>query len=264
MAVTSDETCAAGDHGLFEPCPTCHTHGQSPTIITPQTADPGGTLKPLVDMNQGSNCPWTCCGPGSTDEQFLEAAKMAFEPAQSSYNAGFLRDDAFFALIIVNGDAEDDYSPDSKEHYKAFFQGLKADPTLFAFNYILSDPGALVAPYPDLTNLVKDTNGVLVNVQGQKWAPELAALWGTVLASATIFPLSGLADATSIQVYLGGPPPNQTPSGQVPGVPIQAVNHNGTWNWKYDSAANTVVINAQSLPLNTGDPLYIEYTLICG
>jgi hypothetical protein len=273
MGVTTVEDCTAGDNGYIEPCSgeanhTCHnTSSDTALILTPSMTDPGAQLQNL--LNNINN--WYCSGnqtgdddPGG-DEHFLEGAKLALEdPALSGHNAGFLRPDAFLSVIAVNGDVEDDYSPNTWQSYLSFFQSLKPDPSLFNVNYILSDPSAFVAAYPDLQAMVKQTGGVLVNVNNQAWATEMAALWQTVLASTTVFPLSGLADPNSIRVYLDGPPPDQVANGQSPGVPLLATNPNGTTNWSYDAIANTVFINAQTVQLHNGDALYIEYTLVCG
>jgi hypothetical protein len=273
MGITTVEVCPGGDQGNIEPCPNCHNtsyNGSSDAFfITPSLANPGQDLQNLLNnvdkdpCNPCQDCN-SCCAPGSADEHFLQAAQWALDPtnAAAAHNQGFLRPGAFLSLILVNGDVEDDYSPDSWQSYVQFFQGLVPDPSLFTVNYLISDPSAYVSAYPNLTAMVKETGGVLVDTQNQQWAKPMASLWGTVLASSTIFPLSGIADPTTIALYLGGPPPDQA-NGQAPGVQIQANNPSGTWNWKYDAASNAVLINAQVVALNNGDPMYIEYTLTC-
>jgi hypothetical protein len=275
MGVTTVEVCAQGDQGNIEPCPGCHNtsyNGSSNALIlTPEMANPGQDLQNLLNKIDADPCmPCqdcnSCCAPGSADEHFLAAAQWALDPnhaGTSSHNSGFLRDTAFLSLILVNGDVEDDYSPDTWQSYVQFFQGLKSDPSLFTVNYLISDPSAFVSAYPNLTAMVKQTGGVLVDTNNQQWAKPMASLWGTVLASSTIFPLSGLADPATIALYLDGPPPDQATNSQPPGVMIPANNPNGSWNWKYDSAANTVLINAQAITLTNGDLLFIEYTLTC-
>jgi Abnormal spindle-like microcephaly-assoc'd, ASPM-SPD-2-Hydin len=273
MAVTTVETCPGGDQGNIEPCPSCHNtsyNGSSDAdILTPDLSNPGADLQNLLNnidkdpCNPCQDCN-SCCAPGSADEHFLQAAQWALDPtnAAAAHNSGFLRPDAFLSLILVNGDVEDDYSPDTWQSYVQFFQGLKPDASLFTVNYLISDPSAFVSAYPNLTAMVKETGGILVDTSNQQWAKPMAALWGTVLASSTIFPLSGTADPSSVTVYLAGPPPDQA-NGQPPGVQIQAGNPNGSWNWKYDPTTNAVLINAQVIPLTNGDPLFIEYTLTC-
>jgi hypothetical protein len=273
MGITTVETCPGGDQGNIEPCPGCHNtsyNGSSDAFfITPGLADPGTDLQNLLNhvdkdpCNPCQDCN-SCCAPGSADEHFLQAAQWALDStnAAAAHNTGFLRPGAFLSLILVNGDVEDDYSPDSWQSYVQFFQGLVPDPSLFSVNYLISDPSAFVSAYPNLTAMVKETGGILVDTQNQAWAKPMSQLWGTVLASSTIFPLSGLADPASIAVYFDGPPPDQA-NGQPPGVQIQANNVNGTWNWKYDSISNAVLINAQSVPLSNGDAMYVEYTLTC-
>jgi hypothetical protein len=275
MGVTTVEVCAQGDQGNIEPCPTCHNtsfNGSGDAMIfTPNMSDPGPQLQTLVNgINMDPCVPCqdcvNCCQPGAPDEHFLAAAQLALDANSNAatHNQGFLRPNAFLSLILVNGDVEDDYSPDTWQSYVQFFQNLKVDPSLFNVNYIISDPAAFVSAYPNLKAMVKETGGVLVDTNNDKWAQPMAALWATVLASSTIFPLSGLADPASIQVFVDGPPPNQVANGQTPGVPLLRTNPNGSYNWKYDPTANTVFINALTVPLNNGDSLFIEYTLVCG
>ncbi len=59
---------------------------------------------------------------GSSNVQPLEAIKLALGDTQ---NAGFLRDDAKLAIVILA--AEDDASAGDPADYRAFVQGLKAD-----------------------------------------------------------------------------------------------------------------------------------------
>ena len=273
MAVTTVEICPQGDRGNLEPCSTCHNTSYNGSnnalILTPKMADPGAQLQDLLNNIDSDPCipPQgdLCCGAGATDEHFLEAAQWAVDPTSgaATHNQGFIRPDAFLSLILVNGDAEDDYSPGTWQSYLEFFQDLKASPSLFDVNYIISDPQALVAAYPNLVAMVKQTGGVLVDTNFAQWATPMVALWQTVLISSTTFPLSGLADPTSISVFVDGPPPNQTANGQIPGVLVQSTNPNGTTNWMYDRVANTVVINPAEIQITDGLALYVEYTLIC-
>ncbi len=274
MGVTTVEVCAQGDKGNIEPCSNCHNksyNGSSDALIlTPDLADPGQELQALLNNINVDPCDPcqdcnSCCAPGADDEHFLAAGQLALDPNSPAapHNQGFLRPDAFLSLILVNGDVEDDYSPDTWQSYVQFFQNLKADPSLFNVNYIISDPDAFVSAYPNLTAMVKQTGGVLVDSVNDKWAAEMAALWQTVLASSTVFPLSGSADPTTLQLFVDGPPPDQVMAGQAPGIPLKQFNPNGTTNWTYNPISNTVVINASTVPLNNGDTLYVEYTLVC-
>jgi hypothetical protein len=78
------------------------------------------------------------------------------------------------------------------------------------------------------------------------------------------FPLSGTPDPVTIQLYVDGPPPDQTPPGQSSGVLIPATDaSSGAVNWTYDSADNSVVPDPMNLSLASTDTVYIEYTLVC-
>ena len=82
----------------------------------------------FLDMvSQGAN--------GSADERGLGAAKAALsEPLVSGYNAGFLREDAALAAIVVTD--EDDYSSISSNDFISWFKGLKSDPSKVSFSAV--------------------------------------------------------------------------------------------------------------------------------
>ena len=82
----------------------------------------------FLDMvSQGAN--------GSADERGLQAAKAALsEPLVSGYNAGFLREDAALAAIVVTD--EDDYSNVSSTDFTNWFKGLKSDPSKVSFSAV--------------------------------------------------------------------------------------------------------------------------------
>jgi hypothetical protein len=263
-----------GDNGYIEPCAsdgthTCHNssyNGSSDAlIVTPRMTDPGSQLQSLLNYISTDLCNSTA-GPlwYLLDDNLLESARRALSsPAIDGHNAGFMRDFAMLSLIFVNGDMEDDHSPyETWVDYLAFIQSLKPHPWLVTVNYIVTQDPKLTDRYPDLDYMVQAAGGVLV--VGLQWETEMARLWQTVLGAENIYPLSARPDPSSIKVYLDGPPPDQVQSGEAPGALLKSADPNGTINWSYDPAANTVVINPASVSLGNGDSLYVEYTLLCG
>jgi hypothetical protein len=87
----------------------------------------------FLDMvSQGAN--------GSADERGLAAAKAALsEPLVTGFNAGFLRENAALAAIVVTD--EDDGSAISPNDFANWFKGLKTDPSKVSFSAICGDPG---------------------------------------------------------------------------------------------------------------------------
>ncbi len=72
--------------------------------------------------------------------------------------------------------------------------------------------------------------------------------------------LSAEPTPSSLQVFLDGPPPDATPAGQSSGAPLLASTPDGSANWTYQGASNSVLISA-TIPLQSSDSLYVEYQL---
>ncbi len=105
MAVTTTDLSANGHGGRFV---------GEPKILMPGQRDLDKILRQHLLM--GSQ--------GSSQEEGLEAARRALsEPLISSENAGFLRDDAFLAVLVLSN--ENDYSADKTQNYIDFFNELK-------------------------------------------------------------------------------------------------------------------------------------------
>jgi len=277
IAVTSTDYCANGPTGTAEngrimSCPGCKINGPTPTIITPADGNGGNDLQTLMEIGANTNdYVYNSCYP---DEQFFNVAYQAVVgTADQNWNAGFVRPNAYLAIITMNGDNEDDNSrTETPQWFANQFLSVKgADhPELFSWSYINpSQFGSSGGHQPfnrlpqRLASLLALAGGVALDTQQNDWEQGVLDLWNIVLASSTRFPLSGSPDPTSILVYLDGPPPGQTMPGQAPGVLVSPTNPNGSTNWSYDATSNTLDINNSSFSLTSTDVLYVQYTLVC-
>ena len=255
MAVTSDDVCqtSSSDDGWFEPCSHCASQSSSSaTIVTPQTPNPTSTLATLIQLGQSGGC----------DDPLFEPV---YEALQSSllagHNAGFLRDDAYLAVIGVSDG--DDNSPQSVQFYYNFFESVKGfrNANMFSFsavNQLPTDPsggcanglaydGSTVTRVPQLVQL---TGGINVDICTSDWGTSLQQLGNIAFGARTSFPLTAQpADPTKIAVELNGqavPPtgPNNAPE------------------WHYDATSNSVVFDPLAAP-QPGDTLTVSYTVAC-
>jgi hypothetical protein len=110
IALTSTDVCGAtpSDQGSFEPCDHCTSSASaSPIYFTPQTSNGAQGLTDLFDLHQGTACTRNVF----PDEQFFQALADTFDPSLlAGHNSGFMRDDAYLAIVMINGDGEDDVS----------------------------------------------------------------------------------------------------------------------------------------------------------
>ncbi len=274
FGVTSSSDCPGtrpnGEQGRLVPCPSCDAiSGPTPTIVTPSDPNAATDLANLVLLNSEER---DQCQVITDDEHFFDVTYKALVIQAQNYNYGFIRPDAYLAVIATNGDNEDEQDPNPPAWYANQFLSVKgADhPELFSWSYINpSEYGSSggSTPFNLLPERIKSmlnlVGGVALDMTQQNWWKGVVDLWNIVLASTTRFPLSGTPDPTTIQVYLDGPPPDQAPPGVAPGVQVLAANPNGSINWSYDSVANSLDINASTFSLTSTDQLYVEYTIVC-
>lgn len=96
--------------------------------ITPETPDPVATFVEQIDLGSA----------GSASEVGFEAIQAALtNPLLTTTNAGFLREDAALAAIVVSD--EDNSSFQSARDFVSWYEGLKSDPGLTTFSAICED-----------------------------------------------------------------------------------------------------------------------------
>lgn len=97
-------------------------------VITEASADPSAEF--LAQIDAGFT--------GSADERGFDAVRAALtEPLLSTTSAGFLREDAALAVIVLSD--ENDYSSMSPSNFVTWYDTLKADPAKLSFNAICGD-----------------------------------------------------------------------------------------------------------------------------
>ncbi len=108
------------------------------------------------------------CGSINGDKHFFDAIADALSPALlNGHNAGFIRSTAHLAVIVVNGDAEDDGAglPENGPYLTSLakvltdVQRAKPDPRMASVSYINSGAGTLENGQR-IGQLVAETRGV--------------------------------------------------------------------------------------------------------
>ncbi len=203
----------------------------------------------FMDMvSQGAN--------GSADERGLEAVQAALsEPLVSGANAGFLREDAALAAIVVTD--EDDSSSVSASDFANWFKGLKADPTKVSFSAICGDPGLGCQEWTSW-----NSGGIITASAGTKyldvkdrtngvWQSICTNDFGQVLDYLSLN-VSGMTDV----FYL-----TQTPSNiaqmtvEVDGV---QVTYSGINGYTYNVQENAIVFHGTEIP-GPGTRISVSY-----
>jgi hypothetical protein len=255
MAVTSTDVYASttSEDGSIEPCPHCKLPGTTPEVVKSSDGqDAAGKLARLLNLGEGAFCYVNCNGFFS-DEQFFEATYEALsELGPGGYNQPLYRPDAFLAVILVNGDAEDDLSEThGLNFYYNVFIGLKGarNANKFSFSYV--SYYGYVAHNLKTEQMVQLTGGVeadLINTGSPSWRDQLAALWPQLEVQMFSYALSATPVPGTIQVADNG-------------VVVPATQ-GGITNWTYDAGSNAVQFNRSVLPA-AGDAVQISYTVAC-
>ncbi len=251
IAVTTTDVCGGttSEDGRLLPCPDCKIDGGVPSIITPADLNAGADLATLVDVGRqhSDNCTASLSYP-----QFFEAADEALG-GSVAYNQGFVRPDAWHAVVALSSAFQDDDSPNSVTAYANAFLAV-GDPNVpasFSFNYAspngLSDGGqeqgdsvvSLASLPPRLSSLMTQLGGIALDATAPFWVGDLESLWPTQYR----FPLSGFPDATTVQVAIDG-------------VPLAS-------GWTYDPTTNAVLMGIAAFALVSTDTVTVTYTLLC-
>jgi hypothetical protein len=249
MALTDDDYCTAAgaDHGSFEPCPNCQyttnpADGTTTTVFTSQNANAEAEIAGLIPHPS-----WNCASAGG-DEHMFDGFYLALQPnILTGVNAGFLRPNAYLAILEIDDDAEDDLSPTlgSVQAYYDFLVGVKGDAALVSYSYVnqglSSIPGGQNAR---VSQLVQMTGGVESDMSTNTWITDLVGLWTAATGlGQSIFPLNGQPVATSVVVT-------------VDGVAVPAAN------WTYNAVSNAIDFVPATAP-TAGQTVSVTYTVAC-
>ena len=199
LAVVTTDTENPAQSGKFQ---------GTPTILKPTTANLVGAF--------GANAAVGTAGSGN--ERGLEAAKLALsEPNLSGMNAGFLRENALLAIVIVSdeedGGSEADAPPQPPvSDYVNHFLSLKGgNAGKVNFSAIAGDvPGgcssvdAEAGPGQRYADAVNALSGVFGSICAEDFGPILDQLGATISGLATGFPTQYQPVVDSITVKVDG------------------------------------------------------------
>jgi hypothetical protein len=235
-----------------------------PKVITPQTANLTTVFANRVAVGTGA-----CGNEGAVEP----ATKALTAPLVTTDNAGFLRNDAVLAIVVVS-DAGDQ-SPQPATFYENQLRNIKGaqHANQFSYNDIgpflgLGSSGCTTVNgqqccYDDFADpskneyLITAFNGVKEEICTANWATSLQSLGKTAFGYRTNFFLNATPDLTggkmiTVAIDYGdgnGPQPlGQTDMGR----PV----------WSYDSGSNAIIFTTFYVP-EPGDTLTVTYYVAC-
>ncbi len=219
-------------------------NNSAPRLFTSATPNLGQALQQAVQVGE--------CG---FEQQGLEAMRRALTPPlvnqaddpltslSSDGNAGFYRDTASLAVVVVSDD--DDTSPDAVATYVRFLQQLKGAGAAGRASLYAIVPSGQSCPSASGQGLryaeaASRSGGAIESICASDFGPLLQDVVGRAFSPQTRFPLSGTPDAAGVTVTVNGTP---------------------AAGWVYDAASNTVVFAAPPPP---GAEIKVSYTRGCG
>lgn len=215
----------------------------NPRIITPATPNQDAIFRQMVTLGTF----------GASDEAGLEAAYLALtDPNLSGTNAGFLRQDAALAIIVVSD--EEDSSPRNVPFYQNFFLSIKgaSNSAQFSFSAVITPPGNCPTGATEgnrYISVAQATGGVIESICTANWGTTLANIGLATFGLRRRFALSSQPVPSTIAVSVNGvADPSVTPTGQV--------------HWRYDGPSNSVVFEQTAVPPSNAT-IEITYTVAC-
>lgn len=224
--------------------------GTSPKILKPST--------PMVEAEFTSRVKVGIMG--GLEGMAEPAVKALSAPLITNQNAGFLRQDAVLAVVIIS-DAGDQ-SPLAATVYENQLRNVKGAqrPNLFSYNQIgpFAAAPATGCSYDDFTDvsknlyLIQRLNGVKAEICTNNWGTTLEDIGKTAFGYRTNFFLTAEPDLTN----------GNTITVKINGVPIASTDTLGATVWTYDSVSNSVNFAPLYVP-EPGNTLTVEYFVAC-
>jgi hypothetical protein len=213
-------------------------------LITPdEQPSPAAAFRAIA--TQGIN--------GSGAERGLQAAYNALSsPRITGWNAGFLRPDAYLALIFIAD--EDDQSLNTVDFFVNYFRAIKGfrNTNLFSASAIVGDvPNGCASGDPGFryVDTAQQTGGVVESICTTDWAVALENLGLSVFGYKSRFFLSNQPIPASVQVLIDG-------------VPVAATSMTGQVRWTYDDMTNSLNFAPLAIP-EPGSEIVITYRAEC-
>ncbi len=215
------------------------------SVVTPASSDPETEFLTYID--QGSS--------GSGSERGFDATQAALtEPLLSGANAGFFRDDAALAVIVVSD--ENDQSGVSSSSFASWMLGLKSDSSMVSFSAICGDRGlgclewvgtdTLQANGGDAyIDVTEDTDGFFASICTSDYDEALQHLSLTA-AGMTVSFLLDREPANLSEIVV-----------EVEGAAIAYDVYDG---WSYQTDTNAIIFHGDAIP-GPGDTVYVSYPI---
>jgi hypothetical protein len=194
---------------------------------------------------------------GSGNETGLAAAYQALSaPLINGWNNGFLRPDAYLALIFVSD--EPDFSIGTVDFYVNFFKAIKGfrNTNLFSASAIVGDagqgcngPGGNAGGGDRYISVAQQTGGIFESICTSSWSNALQNLGLNVFGYKSRFFLSNTPVAGTIEVL-------------VDGVRVEQQAMSGQVRWGYDGATNAVNFAPLAIP-EPGSEIIVRYVAEC-
>ncbi len=207
--------------------------------VDASSSDPEGIFLDAVD--QGDS--------GSGSERGFDAIYAALtDPLLSSTNAGFYREDAALATIIVS-DEDDDSDMDADE-FASWYNSLKINPDDITFSGVIGDPDNWLGctNWTNWTDMITAEQaaeyGDAVDATGGVWSSICSEDFEEALNQIAISSL-GFTDCFE----LTGQPANGVSSFEYVQVDGTDISYSSISGWTYDEDLNCVQFNGDSIPL---------------
>jgi hypothetical protein len=232
--------------------------GGNPRVITPTTPNKEQVF--AQNVNVGTD--------GTGTELLIRPGYLALTNPPigwlTTHNAGFLRDEAHLAVVVVSDAADQDAAP--LAFYQNFFLNIKGFKRQNMFTYSGIIPTQQIAPsgtcdYDESTagqstrtrELIARTGGVYDDICTPDWSKTLEGVGQLAFGYRTRFFLSNMPDLTV------------TPEPIVvldDGQPFPATGSAGETRWSYDSVVNAIDFEPPAVP-KPGSTLAIKYHVAC-
>jgi hypothetical protein len=143
---------------------------------------------------------------GSGDEQGRRAAYLALTPPLvTGYNAGFYREDALLAIVVLSDENDSSGNAPSRNDFITFLNELKGDPSLTSFSAIVGPQQSCetAASGSEYLAVSAAVGGAVVNICNGDYAAALPTDLPAIGGAVTL-PAPAVPDSVSVEQVLPG------------------------------------------------------------
>lgn len=165
--------------------------------LVPSSPDPYNTFTSMAFMGTG----------GAGDEMGSAAARAALtEPLVSGYNAGFLREQAGLAIIIISDEEDDSHMVGVDEAAAiAWLQSAKPDPAMVSYSTIVPPRTGCATSYDNSDiyhNIREAIGGINASICTEDWSGVLDDLANNAAGLRREFFLDDIPNPATLQVWV--------------------------------------------------------------